>query len=178
MNQQSKMLRKLILSALFAALTCITTMFVKVPLPAGGYVHLGNTFVFLSGWILGPFYGAAAAGIGSLLADVLSGYAQYAIFTLIIKALMAMAAYGCLRLLKQKPLLGNIIGGIIATIILAIGYFICDWFFYGSVAIIHFFMYLLEGAVAIVVSLVFLPVFQRIGWTVNMDSHKQKSSSD
>ena len=35
--------RKLVYAALFAALTCVMTMIVKIPVPAtGGYVNLGD----------------------------------------------------------------------------------------------------------------------------------------
>jgi len=46
--------------------------------------------IYLSVIILGPFFGAFAAGVGSMLADLLSGYAQYAVPTLIIKSIMAL----------------------------------------------------------------------------------------
>ena len=41
--------RKLVYAALFAALTCVMTMIVKIPVPAtGGYVNLGDCVVLLS----------------------------------------------------------------------------------------------------------------------------------
>ena len=56
--------RKLVYAALFAALTCVMTMIVKIPVPAtGGYVNLGDCVVLLAGWVLGPMYGGAAAGL-------------------------------------------------------------------------------------------------------------------
>lgn len=85
---------KLVLAALMAALTCIATMIIKVPSPTGGYIHLGDGFVILSGIILGPIYGGLAAGIGSMFADLFSGFAGYAPATFIIKA--AAAFISCL----------------------------------------------------------------------------------
>ena len=59
-------LKKLILTALFAALACIATMIMKIPTPGtGGYIHVGDAIVILSGVVLGPWYGFAAAGLGS-----------------------------------------------------------------------------------------------------------------
>ena len=81
--------RKLVYAALFAALTCVMTMIVKIPVPAtGGYVNLGDCVVLLAGWVLGPMYGGAAAGLGSMLADLVSGYPLYAPGTFVIKACM------------------------------------------------------------------------------------------
>ena len=83
---------RLVYTALFTALTTVATLVIQVPSPMSGYVNLGDAMVLLSAWILGPVYGTAAAGIGSMLADLLSGYAYYAPGTLVIKCLMAFVA--------------------------------------------------------------------------------------
>ena len=67
--------QKLVLTALFAALTCVATMIIRIPTPGtGGYIHPGDALVILSGIILGPLYGFLAAGLGSCLSDFLGGY--------------------------------------------------------------------------------------------------------
>ena len=58
---------KLVLSALMAALVYVATSIIQIPSPVNGYVNLGDCFVLLSGWLLGPWYGGAAAGIGSTM---------------------------------------------------------------------------------------------------------------
>ena len=80
--------RRLVTAAMMAAMTVIATMVITIPTAGGGYVNIGDALVILSGWLLGGPYGALAAGIGSALADVLSGYAVYAPATFVIKALM------------------------------------------------------------------------------------------
>ena len=50
-----KKIRKLVLAALLAALVCVATMVVQIPSPMQGYVNLGDCFVLLSGWLLGPW---------------------------------------------------------------------------------------------------------------------------
>ena len=92
-----KKIRKLVLAALLAALVCVATMVVQIPSPMQGYVNLGDCFVLLSGWLLGPWYGFFAAGIGSGLADLLAGYAHYVPGTFIIKGLVALVAALLLR---------------------------------------------------------------------------------
>ena len=69
------------------ALICVATLVFKIPIP-GGYAHLGNGFIFLAGALLGGMGGAAAAGIGSALADLLGGWYMWIIPTLIIKSIM------------------------------------------------------------------------------------------
>ena len=103
--------KKLVLTALFMALTVVATMFIRVPLPLG-YVNLGDAFVLLSVFILGPVYGTIAAGVGSALAD-LFGYITYAPGTLIIKTTMAIVAYLLYKLLlkaTKKALLAEVVG--------------------------------------------------------------------
>ena len=61
--------KKLVLTALFTALILCATLLIQIPLPFG-YVHLGDGFVLLSTFILGPFLGSVASGLGSALADL------------------------------------------------------------------------------------------------------------
>lgn len=124
-----KKIRKLVFTALLAALTCVATMVIQIPAPVSGYVNLGDCLVLLSAFLLGPWYGAAAAGIGSMLADLLSGFAIYAPGTLVIKAIMAIAAALLYRALPVKRgILRATVGGIVAEIIMIVGYL-----FYGLV---------------------------------------------
>ena len=47
-------LKKIVLTALFAALSCVATMSIKLPTPGtGGYIHPGDAMVILSGVVLG-----------------------------------------------------------------------------------------------------------------------------
>ena len=67
--------KKLVLSALFMALTCVATMSIRIPTPGtGGYIHPGDAIVILSGALFGPVWGFLIAGIGSCLADLLDVY--------------------------------------------------------------------------------------------------------
>lgn len=60
-------IKKLVLAALMAALTYVATSIVQIPSPMQGYVNLGDCIVLLSGWILGPWWGAAASIPGNLV---------------------------------------------------------------------------------------------------------------
>ena len=114
-------------TATFAALCCVCT-FIAVPLPFG-YFNLGDVFVLLSAWLLGPVLGPLAAGVGTALADVLMGFAVYAPATLIIKALVAFAAFWVYRLMKPLfkreglDFLPRGISAIVGESIMVLGYF-------------------------------------------------------
>lgn len=156
----SKTLR-LVTAALFAALTCVATMVIQIPTPVtSGYIHLGDGFVILSGIFLGPLYGALAAGIGSMLADLLTGYMAYAPITFVIKALAALAAGFIFQELSKKQksfsLFPVLTGGIFAALIVAFGYFIAEAgvLGYGAAAAASIPHNLVQGAFGVVISAV------------------------
>lgn len=122
---------KITLTAMFAALSCVATMVIQLPTPMGGYIHLGDCLVLLSGFWLGPVYGMFAAGIGSMFADILSGYAHYALATLLIKGACAFIA-GSVYFKLKKSTLSAIIGGVLAEAVMVFGYFTFDGLFLGS----------------------------------------------
>lgn len=128
---------KLVLAALMAAMTCIATMIVKVPSPTGGFIHLGDGLVLLSGILLGPVYGAAAAGIGSMFADIFMGYVGFAPATVIIKALAAVVGYLIFHTLTRVMIAYKfhvpslILAGIGGGIVVTGGYFIFEAFILG-----------------------------------------------
>lgn len=124
---KNEKIKRLVLSAMFAALTTVATLIIQIPsFNKGGYINLGDVVVNVEAWVLGPLYGAAAAGIGSALADVLSaaGGVVYAPVTLIIKALMAVVSFYIAKGIskKFKPIIGRIIGAVVAEILMASGY--------------------------------------------------------
>lgn len=91
MKKQSS-LRLGVITALFAALIFVVTAYIfHIPTPAtGGYIHLGDAFIYLAASMLPLPYAVAAAGIGETLSDVLTGSIAYALPTLIIKSAMAL----------------------------------------------------------------------------------------
>ena len=117
-----KKIRTMVTAAVLAALSCVATMVIQIPSPMNGFVNLGDCFVLLSGWLLGPWWGAAAGGIGSMLADLLLGYGHYAPGTLIIKGVMALAASLIFKAFRKNGA-GALVSGVVAEIIMVAGYF-------------------------------------------------------
>ena len=93
------------------ALVCVSTYALAFPLPIGGYFNVGDVFVLLAGWLLGPWYGAVAAGLGASLADVFLGYTVYAPATFLLKggvAILAWAVYAVTKkMISKEPLEEN-----------------------------------------------------------------------
>jgi uncharacterized membrane protein len=159
---------KLVTAALMAAMTCVTTMIIAVPSPAGGYIHPGDGFVLLSGIILGPFYGGLAAGIGSMLADLLLGYSSYALATLIIKGMAAIVGVSVYRLLRKnhKPhILPLLSAGIFGGITVTGGYFIFEGLVMGlglGTALINVPANLVQNTFGILVSILLFPLLHKV----------------
>ncbi|NCB62544.1 MAG: TIGR04002 family protein [Clostridia bacterium] len=82
--------RTLVTAALFAAAITVTTAYVlHIPIPTGGYVHLGDALIYLAACILPTPYAVGAAAVGAGLADLLTA-PMWVVPTLIIKALVAL----------------------------------------------------------------------------------------
>ncbi|MDR2647529.1 MAG: TIGR04002 family protein [Oscillospiraceae bacterium] len=116
-------------AALFAALiTALTSVHLAV-LPNGGYVHLGDAFVFLAGCILPTPYAMIAAGFGGVLADLLGGAPMWAPATLLIKALIAL-----LFTAKKETTLNtkNGIALVASAPISCVGYYIAECLIYAG----------------------------------------------
>ena len=154
--------KDLTVAAMFAALCCVATMAFKVPTPTNGYVHLGDCFVLLAGFLLSPAYGAAAAGVGSALADLLSGYAYYVPASLIVKALCALIAYALYSRLGHSPM-GAIAAAAAAECAMVAGYFCCEGIVlgYGAAALAGVPMNIGQGVFGLVSSVVLLKALER-----------------
>ena len=159
-----KTTKKIVLSALLAALVCVATMLIKIPSPLNGYLNLGDGIVLLAAWLLPLPYGAAAAGLGSALADLLSGYAVYVPATFVIKALMALVAFGTCRLLvkKEKSLPARILGGVLAEMVMILGYFLFEGVLYGFVpSLVNVPANAVQGVAGIVIGVLLITLLER-----------------
>ena len=132
--------QKIVMTAMMMCLVIIATVFIRVPIPGTqGYVHLGDSMVFLSVLILGWKYGIAASAFGGMLADVLGGAAAWAPWTFCIKGIMAlilglvaMKLTGSERITKSGFIFGEVLGMILAGIFMTVGYYFAEGFMYGN----------------------------------------------
>ena len=158
--------KKMVMGALLASLICVATMIIKIQIPSlfKGYYHLGDSVVLIAGWMFSPMYGFLAAGIGSALADIFSGYVIYAPATFLIKGLMALGAYGVYKMLRKvtKNMPSRVVSGIVAGLIMVLGYYLYEGILYGFVAAgVNVIANLSQGIVGLVVGLVLVKVFEK-----------------
>ncbi|BEP29696.1 ECF transporter S component [Helicovermis profundi] len=131
--------KKIVLAGVMAAMVTIGTMLIHVPTPTKGYIHIGDSLVYLAGILLGPVLGSLAAGLGSMISDLLLGYAVYAVPTFIIKALDAfVVGYLYLKLSKNKTSVTEksfsyIISFVAGGAVMVLGYLAFETFLYGFI---------------------------------------------
>ena len=118
MSGETKRVQNIVLIALYTALIASVTVFTVIPFGVGGYFNLGDVAVMIVAAITPLRHAVFAASIGSMLADILSGYAQYAIFTGLIKGFMAFAVFKLLKRLKGKWVsLAFVVGSLIMLLL-------------------------------------------------------------
>jgi uncharacterized membrane protein len=131
MHVREKDFKRLVYIALMTALITVGTMVIQIPTPyTKGYVNIGDSFIFLSASILGPFAGFISGGVGSALADLLSGYVVWAPWTFVIKGLEGLIAALLWRRKSTKYFI-RIAVFILAAIWMVLGYYIGGAVMYG-----------------------------------------------
>lgn len=120
--------KRIVFTAMFAAIIFVGTR-ISIPAPFGnGYIHLGDSFVYLCATLLPLPYCAVSALIGATFSDVLSGYMIYVPATAVIKFAMAC----CFRGGHEKILTSkSTVAAIIAGAVNVIGYFVYECIIYG-----------------------------------------------
>lgn len=136
MNSNKFSARFLCTTAIMAALICVMTMVVQIPIPLG-YAHLGDAFILLTVLFVGKRSGIWAGGIGSALADLLTGFTNWVLPTFLIKSLMAlfvgMIAYKkdhTCTLFSARALVACVIG----MAWMVVGYTVAGAILYGGIA--------------------------------------------
>ena len=104
LSKQQQTLIKLILTALFSAL-CFIGVLIRIPLPTGAFVHLGNMICILASLLIGGIYGGIAGSLGMGLFDLTHGYLGAGLLrTFILKFLMGFVAGLVFKLILKKKI--------------------------------------------------------------------------
>ena len=180
----------IVTAALLAALTFLATSVFKIPTPTFGYVHIGDGFVLISGFLLGPVTGGLAAGIGSMLSDLLGGYPVWAPGTFVIKFFTAFTGAAIYRLLQHRSSnmiikTGTVIlSGITGEAVMVLGYFLYNilimTFLNGAAGNVSFSaaataslaeipFNIVQGAVGVAIAAVLLPVLAHVPYVKKMN---------
>jgi uncharacterized membrane protein len=136
MQRNEKNLSTIIYTAMAIAMVTLATMAIRIPSPRGGYINFGDILIFTSAILIGRRTGFLAGGIGSALADVLSGYGAYAPATFIIKGI---EGYICGWIVRKNDegrinIPSLIIGALLSASWMVFGYFAYEYMLMGIAA--------------------------------------------
>jgi uncharacterized membrane protein len=155
--------KDIVYTGLLAALVCVATFIIKVPLPvSNGYVHIGDGVIFIAVILLGKKNGALAGAIGAALADILGGYSFYVFPTFVIKGVMGLIMG---TLIEKHPDFKYrwITGAALGSIWQVVGYY-----FVGSLMVGNFISTISEipgntvqSAVGILEAVIFMSVYSK-----------------
>lgn len=128
--QEKEKIRYLTISGIMAALITLMTAYVcHIPVGAnGGYIHFGDSLIYLAAVLLPRPYALAAAAIGGGLADLLTA-PMWAPATIIIKMLIAFPFNSGS---KKIVTIRNVMASVLAYFISGIGYFLAQYFIFGT----------------------------------------------
>lgn len=143
-----------VLSAIYAVLIII----VKIPSPTGGYTHIGDIAVFVAALLFGYKVGGLVGVIGSVAADLFTGYPRWFI------SILAHGLGGIIPgLAKGKPFIIQALSCIIGGFLMATTYFFINIFIKGyPLALISYARDLfVQSGVSIVVGLIIVNIIKR-----------------
>lgn len=158
--------KQLVRIAFLTALACVLTIVPKVPI-GGGYVHFGDTVIYIAAILLGPVSGAVVGAVGHSLADFFSGFAIFCIPTFIIKAVMGFTIGKIVY--NHTDAKHFILGALASLVIVTAGYFIAEVPLLGwETALVSLISSPIQWAMSMLASAIVIPILiknrNRIGF--------------
>ena len=132
-TNSSTKVRDLCITAISIVLVYVFTALVNITFPGagdGGLMHMGNIPLFIVAILFGRKTGAIAGGVGMALFDLLSPFAVWAPFTLIIVGLMGYVVGAVAE--KHRALGWYVLAMVLACAIKVGGYYVAEGIIYGN----------------------------------------------
>lgn len=131
-----------VLTAMMMGIIIVAILLIRIPVPfTQGYVNISDGVIFIAVFILGKREGAIAAALGSMMGDILGGFAMWAPWTFFIKGGMALIVALIIgafakRTLSDKEKVGiRIFAMVCGGLFMVFGYFIGEGVMYGNWAV-------------------------------------------
>lgn len=154
--------RTLVSAALFSALICVTTAyFLHIPVGNAGFVHVGDTFIYLAAVLLPTPYAAMSAAIGAGTADILTGSANWALATIIIKPILVLFFTNkSEKIINTRNVFAAVVAGMVGTVL----YMIAEGIMIGSLfsAFMLSFIGLIQPVGSLILFIIIGGVFDRL----------------
>ncbi|MGI1690053.1 ECF transporter S component [Thermoanaerobacter uzonensis] len=154
--------KKIVYGAFMMALVTIGTMVIQIPTPATkGYINVGDSFIFLTSALFGPTMGFVTGGIGSALADLLSGYAYWAPWTFIIKGIEGLIVGLMYKKYINEYL--RVVSLVIGALWMVLGYYIAGGIMYGfKTSLVDVPSNLVQGFASIIIGYILIRLISRL----------------
>lgn len=128
-KRENKMKYRTLTGLMAAMITLMTAYICHIPTGLnGGYIHFGDSLIYLAAALLPTPYALAAAAIGGGLADLLTA-PLWLPATIVIKLLIALP-FTCKSAKIMTP--RNVTASVIACIISAVGYYVAEYLIFGT----------------------------------------------
>lgn len=162
MYKSTQQLNKLIFAALLLAITIVFGRIFIIRIPwTHGNVNLCDAGILIAAMLLGPVYGTAVGGLGGFFLDWISGYPQYALFSLIAHGLEGLLA-GWLYKKAGKNKFAEYGANLIAILVMVICYFFADSILYNWAAgVLGIGTNILQGIVGMVIAILIVPTIKK-----------------
>lgn len=152
---------RIALMAVLTAVVVVFTLVVRVPTPIKGYISLCDVIIVFSAYLFGPWVAAIAGGLGTGIADLIGGYAQWAPLSFIIHGLQGLLIA---LIARQGLVAGSVPGdasvvrmggaGVVGMIVMAGGYYLAGGFLYGfEAALVEIPLNLMQSGVGVVLGI-------------------------
>lgn len=154
-------LKRAMILAMIVALNVALAFFILIPVPAtNGNINLCDAGIIFAALLYGKREGAIVGGLSGLLLDLVSGYAIFMPFSLVVHGLEGFAV-GAIA--KRDDNKSKALAIVVGAIIVVVGYFITNSILYGVAAgIPGLFTDTIQAVVGSVVGLVLYHVLHRV----------------
>lgn len=162
MDKSTQQLKKLIFAALLLAITIVFGRIFIIPIPwTHGNVNLCDAGILIAAMLLGPVYGTAVGGLGGLFLDLISGFSQYAPFSLIAHGLEGFIAGWLYKKAGHKKV-AQYGANFIAILVMVICYFFADSILYNWAAgALGIGTNILQGIVGLIIAVLIVPTINK-----------------
>lgn len=149
-------LQRVLIASMMIATTVVVSRLLIIPVPlTHGNINLSDAGILVAALLLGPWLGGSVGALTGFLLDLLSGYGQYMMFSLVIHGLEGLIA-GRARSMKSKWMKFYVL--LLSIFIMVLGYFIVDRLFYGLYAgLVGIGGNFIQGIVGMAIALVTTP---------------------
>ncbi|MCP9312257.1 ECF transporter S component [Liquorilactobacillus satsumensis] len=152
-------LKRVILLAILIAVNVVIARIFLIPLPmTHGNINLCDAGIFIAALLLGRSAGALVGGLSGLLLDLISGFPQYMLFSLVVHGLEGYLAG---RIGERATKYSAWIGLFVGIVVMVGGYLLSDSLMYTfATGIVGVPLNIVQGFAGAFVA---LPVYYRLG---------------